>query len=481
MKTNQPFLPGYNRILCGKPPKSALAQLNEKLSGLRQSSLSELSDLFGKHVPTKFLERKSEKENSRERLYSQNVTFWSFLFQALTPMASCLEAVRKVQSYCSLKVLPVPSSSTAGYCAARKRLRRSDLIGIHESIVEGIQSAARSESLWRGMEVKVVDGTGIRMPDTRENQAEFPQPSNQTPGCGFPVVTLVACFSLTTGALLRWVESTLKSHESRVFKEMLGFFGKGDVVLTDRGYCSFANVALLARNGAHSVMRMHQARKIDYRKGRRLGEHDRIFTWNRPRTVTGFSKSELEDLPETLEVRVVRVFVKTKGYRTQVLDIATTLLDPIEHPSSDLAELYCRRWSVELYFRNIKTTMAMESLRGRTPEMVRKEIVMFAIAYNLVRATMQQAATICSSDLRRLSFKSAVDTLRHYRCSLSSAREKPRIQKRIVEEMMAVIGQAIVALRENRVEPRAIKRRPKGYQYLTKPRHVFKVSASRRN
>jgi len=480
VKTNQPFLPGYNHILCGKPPKSALAQLNEKLAGLRQSSLSELSDLFGKLVPARYLQRKDEKVNSRERLYSQNVTFWAFLFQSLNPMGSCLEAVRKVQSYCSLRALPVPSSSTAGYCAARKRLAMDDLAGIHESVTESIQAAALDASRWKGFEVKVVDGTGISMADTAENQTDFPQPGNQKAGCGFPVVKLVACFSLASGALLNWVETSLKSHECRVFKTMLDFFSKGDLALADRGFCSYANFAMLARRGAHSVMRLHQARKIDYRSGRRLGKFDMIATWRRPVKVTGFTESELDELPETMEVRCVRVFVEIKGYRTRRLDIVTTLLDPCEHSKNDLAELYYRRWSVELYFRHIKTSMKMEHLSAKTPEMVRKQIAMFAIAYNLIRAAMQQAATIHSSDLDRISFKATVDTIRQYNSALNSTRDKPRIQKRIIEEMMANIAQGIVPLRENRVEPRAMKKRPKGYQYLTKPRHIFRESKTRK-
>ena len=480
VKQNQPFLPGMNRVLCGKPPKSTLAQLNEKLANLSQSSLSELSDIFGKFIPVKYLQRKSEKQNSRERVYSQNSTFWAFLFQSLSPATSCLEVVHKIQSYCSLRSLPVPSSSTAAYCAARKRIKHSDLLGAHESIAGSIQAAAPAHNRWKGMEVKVVDGTGITLSDTDANRSEFTYAGGQKPGCGFPVITLVACFSLTSGALLRWVESTLKSHESRVFRNMMDFFGKGDVALADRGYCSFLNFHLLAQRGAHAVMRLHQQRKIDYRSGKALGKHDRIFLWNRPNSVTGYSKEEVQALPERLEVRVVRVQVEVRGYRTRKIDIATTILDPKECSHEDLADLYYRRWAVELYFRHIKTTMGMESLRGRTPEMVRKEIVMFAIAYNLVRAAMQHGANALDRDVHRASFKSAVDTIRQYQSSLNCTRGKPRIQRRIIDEMLSIIATEKVPLRPGRVEPRAMKKRPKCFQYLTSPRHVFKASKSRK-
>jgi hypothetical protein len=481
VKSKQTYLPGYPKIAYGKTPKSALAQLHEKLGHIRQSSLSELADVFGKWVPSKYLKRKSKKANSRERLYSQNVTFWAFLFQLLSPRTSCLEVVRKVQARCSLLGLPVPSPSTGAYCDARTRFKHKDLHGIHEAVTESIQSSAPREYLWKGMDVKVVDGTGIAMPDTVENQKEFPQPSEQKPGCGFPVVTLVACFSLASGALLRWVESNLKSGESRVFKKMLDFFGKGDLVLTDRGYCSYSNIAMVVLTGANAVMRMHQARKMDYRKDKRLGEYDKLVTWKRPYQITGLSGHETRKLPKTLTVRVVRVFVKIKGFRTRKLDIVTTLLDPVECSRDDLAELYYRRWSVELYFRDIKTTMGMDNLRGKSPEIVRKEIVMFAIAHNLIRAIMQQAALIHKTDLSRLSFKSTVDTLRQYQSALNATRNKPCTQKRIIEEMLAIIAKEKVPLRENRSEPRAVKKRPKGYQFLTKPRHQFKESVSRKD
>ncbi len=428
-----------------------------------------------------YLKSKARKANSRQRVYSQNVTFWAFLFQLLSPMTSCLEVVRKVQSCCSLLGLKVPGSSTAAYCTARKRFKHQDLLGIHKAVTGSMQSSSPSESLWKGLDVKVVDGTGIAMSDTPENQSEFPQPSLQKPGCGFPVVTLVACFSLASGALLHWIESTLKSHESRIFRKMLEFFGPDDLVLSDRGYCSYYNIAMILSRGAQAVMRLHQVRKIDYRSGKQLGPYDRLLNWKRPVKVKGISKSELYQLPETLQIRIVRIFVRVKGFRTRKLDIATTLLDPNQYSKDDLAELYYRRWSVELYFRHIKTTMGMDNLRGKSPDIVRKEIVMFAIAYNLIRATMQQAAIIHSIELNRLSFKSTVDTLRQYQSAFNATRYKPSTQKRITEEMLAIIAKEKVPLRENRSEPRAVKKRPKGYQLLTQPRQVFKVSISRKD
>lgn len=479
------FLPGFNHILCGKSPKSALTQLQEKLGHLRHSTLSELADLFGKWVPSQFLESKESNENSRERIYSQNVTFWSFLSQVLSPGTPCREVVRKLQSYCSEKKLKVPGSNTASYCEARGRFALEDLQGIHEAVADEVEKRVNEQQLWKGHDVKVIDGTGISMPDTSENQKAFPQPGGQRKGCGFPVVKLVACFSLASGALLKWVETSLKSHESIILKEFIGFFKKGDILLTDRGFCSYANIALLVNQGVDAVMRVHQARKMDYRKGKKLSKYEQIIIWGKPKLQKGqrknWSAREWNALPDELTLRMIRVFIQVKGFRTRQVDLVTTLLDDDAYTSEDLAELYYRRWSVELYFRHIKTTMKMEVLRCKSPQMIRKEIQVFIIGYNLIRALMQEAASAYQRNLDRLSFKATVDTIRQFRSALNAKRNQPRNQQRIIDEMLLIIAEETVPLREHRVEPRAVKRRPKPYQRLTKPRHIFKVSESRKN
>jgi hypothetical protein len=296
------FFPGLNHILCGKPPKSALAQLKEKLHKLRQSTLSELAGIFNDWIPVKSLESKTDLKsktdldsgvNSRERIYSQNVTFWAFLSQVLTPNTSCREVVRKLQSFCSENKLNLPSPNTAAYCKARSRIALKDLKNIHDVVAQRLQNRVLHDQLWKGHDVKVVDGTGITLPDTVENQAEFPQPGEQSKGCGFPVMKLVACFSLASGALLRSVETSLKSSESRILKQFLDFFERDDVVLTDRGFCSYSNIALLVQRGVHAVMRVHQARKIDFRIGKRIGPYERLITWDKPARQKGWTREVL--------------------------------------------------------------------------------------------------------------------------------------------------------------------------------------------
>ena len=481
MQKLERFFPGFNHILCGKPPKTSLTQFQEKLHPLRRSTLSELSHVFEGLIPLGKLSRNESGAHSRTRIYSRSVSFFGFLHQVLSPATPCREVVRKVQSFCSEKKLPLPDSDNGAYCRARSKLDDKLLDTIHEHVRKKVQQRVLNDQRWKGREVKVIDGTGITLPDTPENQKEFPQPSRQLPGCGFPVIKVVACFCLASGALLKWVETELKRHESRILVKFIEFFSPGDVVLTDRGFSSYGNLAALWIKDVDAVMRAHQARKLDYRKGKVLGPMDRLIEWSKPQRPKGWDKDHWASLPAVMTLRIVRIRIEVKGFRVREYDLVTTLLDASNYTADDLAELYFRRWSVELFFRHIKTTMGMEMLRCKTPKMVRKELRMFIIAHNLVRALMQEAANLYQCDLTRLSFKGTVDTLRQFSYAIYATKDEPRTRSRIIDEMLLVIASEKVPLRENRSEPRALKKRPKPFQRLMCHRHDFKVSKSRRN
>lgn len=470
-----------NHVLCGRPPKTSLAQMEEQLRAYRENSLSELMSVFGGWIPFKQLKPKSQKAHSRCRDYSLAVTFWAFLWQVLTPKTPCREVVRKVQSFCSELKLRMPGSSTVAYCKARAKLATEDVNAVHAAVLARVLGKVREDQRWLGHEVKVVDGTGIKLADTPQNQAEFPQPGEQRPGCGFPVMQVVGCFCLASGAIIDWVETALKSHECRVFRRMLHMFNKGDVVLGDRGFCSYTNLALLTQKGVHAVMRLHQMRKTDFEQGDCLGQHDRLVTWTRPAKLSaGWSREEWKTLPAQLTLRVVRIVIEIKGFRVQQYDVVTTLTDPVIYTKEQLAQLYFRRWAVELFFRHIKTTMGMEKLRCKTPDMVRKELRMHLIAYNLIRGLMQEAAHLEDVRFDRISFKGAVDTLRQFLSALNATKNRPRVQQRIIDEMLTIIANEIVPERKNRSEPRALKERPKPYPRLTSHRSVYIVPKSRK-
>ncbi len=480
MKHLQSFIPGANHWL-GRGPKSALAQVTAQAQAAALASLSELSLLFSSFIPAPLLQPNKDKQHSRRRFYSLGCTFLGFLAQVLTPRTACMEVVRMVQSFCSAHALAVPRSGDSAYCQARKKLDINRLLSIHRHLADTLSQRLSPGWLWQTRKVLVVDGTSLQLADTGDNQLAYPQPSQQRPGCGFPVMQVVACFCLHTGALLHWASSQLQRHESPLLRSLLPLMEKGSIVLTDRGYCSYSNLALCVEHQLDAVMRLHQARKVDMRCGKKLGKLDRLAEWKRPqRPKKGWSKDEWRQLPNTLAIRVVRLKIQNRGFRPHQLWIATTLTDAKLYPKEALVELYRRRWQAELFLRDMKTTMGMEQLRCKSPSMVQKEFVMFAIAYNLLRLLMADAALLSSQQPYQLSFKGAADTLRHYKSTLWLVRKRPKKLKKVQNELLWIIADIRVADRPGRTEPRAKKRRPKPYQNLTRPRSEMRVSESRK-
>lgn len=476
MRNTTPFFAGFHRLLFGRAQRSAQQQL--RAQALEQASLCQLGKVCAPWVPARLLKPTQRGDHSRRRFFSQNLTFWAFLSQVLSPESPCRETVRKVQAWYTARRQPRPGSGTAAYCRARSRLSHDTLLGIHEHTAAALQQRVGDEQLWCGRRVKVVDGTGVSMPDTPKNQRAFPQPSSQKKGCGFPVAKLVGCFCLASGALLHWAESTLHVHESKLFRKLFAFFLPGDVVLTDRGLCSYVHISILLQAGVDTVMRLHQARPSDLRKGKRLGPNDRLVTWQKPKQrPRGCTAADWRRVPDTLTLRWVYVSIAVPGFRTQSLVVVTTLTDPIRYPADELAKLYLRRWAVELFFRDIKITLGMDVLRCLTPAMVRKEIAMHAIAYNLIRALMQQAAALYHVPIERLSFKGSVDTLRQWTDTINAAHDKPREQTRLFNQLLQILAEDIVPHRPNRAEPRIRKRRPKAYPLMTHPRRVYRLAA----
>jgi hypothetical protein len=479
MTNTTPFFPGFHRLLFGRAQRSARQQLRTQAQALEQATLCQLGKVCAPWVPARLLKPPACGAHSRRRFFPHGLTFWAFLSQVLSPESPCRETVRKVQAWYAVRRQPRPGSGTAAYCRARARLSRDTLLGIHQHTADELQRRVTRAHLWCGRQVKVVDGTGVSMPDTPRNQGAFPQPSSQKPGCGFPVVKLVGCFCLASGALLHWVEGTLHVHESRLFRKLFAFFRSGDVVLTDRGFCSYAHIALLLNAGIDTVMRLHQARPHDLRQGKRLGPNDRLVLWQKPtHRPRGCTATDWRRVPDTLALRLLYVSIDVPGFRTQSLVVVTTLSDPVLYPATELATLYLRRWTVELFFRDIKISLGMDVLRCQTPAMVRKEIVMHAIAYNLIRALMQQAAALYQVPIERLSFKGSVDTLRQWTDTLNAAHNQPREQARLFNHLLQILAEDTVPFRPDRTEPRVRKRRPKAYPLMTHPRRYYRLAAA---
>jgi len=472
MRNTTPFFAGFHLQLFGRAQRSARHQLQAQRQSLEQASLCQLGKLCAPWVPPQLLKPAERGAHSRQRLFPQGITFWAFLSQVLSPDSPCRETVRKVQAWYVARRQSRPGSGTAAYCNARSRLPDDTLLDIHRHTADESQRRVTTDQLWCGRHVKVIDGTGVSMPDTPANQKAFPQPSNQKKGCGFPVAKLVGCFCLASGALLHWAEGTKHVHELKLFRKLFSSFQPNDIVLTDRGFCSYVDIALLLRGGVDSVMRLHQARLKDLRYGKRLGPNDRLVIWQKPlQRPPGCILADWRRAPQTLTLRQVFVTITIPGFRTQSLVVVTTLTDPVRYPADEIAKLYLRRWSVELFFRDIKITLGMDVLRCQTPDMVRKEIIMHAIAYNLIRALMQQAASLYHVPIERLSFKGTVDTLRQWADPLNAASGKPCEQARLIDQLLQILAEDIVPLRPKRTEPRVRKRRPKAYPLMTRPRH----------
>jgi len=330
------------------------------------------------------------------------------------------------------------------------------------------------EDLWCGRPVKVVDGTGCSMPDTPANQKEYPQPSSQQKGCGFPALSLVGVFCLTTGAVLDVALGRVHTHDLTLFRWLRRVFEPGDVMLADRGFCSYAEIALLLKQCVDTVMRLHQGRAANAARPRAFHVKDRIQTWKRPAVCPkGLRKSDYRRLPKTLQVREVAYRVETPGFRTHAITLVTTLLDAERYSAQALAELYFDRWTVELDFAYIKTTMQMDVLRCKTPAMVRKEIWTHLLAYNIIRTLMWEAVVEHDVDPARVSFKGTLQRV------TVLAGPSPCATSHQAKHMWTVllhgVATDLVPHRPDRAEPRVRKRRPKAYPLMTKPRAELKA------
>lgn len=400
---------------------------------------------------------------------------WAFIGQVLDPDQSCNRALARIQAHRVRLGLTPLATDTGGYCKARKRLPELLFRRLFERVGALLSQKAGDEHLWCGRRVKVVDGSSSSMPDTADNQRAYPQPCGQAVGCGFPVVAFVGVFCLATGAALDIALGQWFLHDLSLFYFVRKAFALGDIMLADRGFCSYAEIALMQQRGVDTVIRLHQRRKTDFRRGRILGLKDHLVTWSKPVSCSrGLRQNDYDQLPPALRLREIRYRVAVKGFRTQEITLATTLLDSEQYSAGDLAELYFQRWEVELDFRHIKTTMQMDVLRGKTPDIVRKEIWAHLLAYNLIRSVMWEAAVTKKVSPRRISFKGTIQQVLSLR-DLFIGDGAGRMDTRWGTLLNLVAGQKI-PYRPERFEPRVKKRRPKSYPLMTRPRAQLKAA-----
>jgi hypothetical protein len=477
MKSFDPFTPFFPQW------QRQLHRLRHRLHdpSVRVPVLYQLQLLFADWIRDPWLDPTPHGPGSRQRRWPIRLTFWTFLAQVFASGSSCRDAVRHAQAQAHLQGQPAPKDDTGAYCEARRRLPLKRLLEAIKEIASRLEVSSSRDDFWKNHRVCLLDGTTLTADDTEANRRAFAQPSSQAPGCGFPLLRLVALFSLATGALLGFVTGTYLQSELTLAKSLLEQMAPGDVLLADRLFGAYRVLVMARARGVHVVARLHATRKADLRQGRALGRLDRLVSWRRAREVgAGFTPEQWCALPETLEVRLVRFTVQVRGFRSRTVTLVTTLLDPKQYPVSALAALYRRRWQIELNFRQIKTALGMEHLAVRTPAMIHRSVAMHLLAYQLTRALMLQAALVWSQALDRISFQGSLDAIHHYADALRQARNR-RARQTLIAQLLHTLAFDAVPERPDRHEPRALKRRLKAYPRLNKPRRLFReISAHER-
>lgn len=463
MRYQAPFFPGFQRHLFGRPPISVLQRVERQRHQIEATCLSQLATVFGSFLRVSLLEFKaSSGTNSRGRVYTPAVTFWAFLGQVIDVGSSCRKTVSNVQALFAARGMALPCPETKAYCSARLRLPVRLLRGVLDDIAGHLCSCGRRD----GGRTLVVDGSAITMPDTPANQAKYPQHGSQRLGCGFPIMKIVGLFCLDSGAWIACAKSHFRVHESRLLWRLFRHLRKGDTLITDRGFCSYWVSAELMRRGVNFVMRNHQKRKSDFRRGTRLGQADHLVTWERPQRPGWMSKIQYDAMPRELVLRETRLRTGRKGFRTTEIIVVTSFLAPERKSAEELGDYFLRRWQVELYFDDIKTSMGMDVLRTKSPALICRELLMHMIAYNLIRAQVLRSG----ADVRRVSFKGTVDRITSWAWIIWASPTRKRAGK-LVAALLENIAADLVIHRPGRREPRVLKRRVRSYQYLSKPRH----------
>ena len=449
---------------------------------LRQGAgqtLHQLETIFGSWIAHFRLAPEEEGPHSRQRSWPLRLVFWTFLWQVAQSGTACREAIRQAQCLCRLRGQTVPPDEDSPYCQARGKLPLDRLDEIQHAVIEGAEEAVAAKDLWCGLRVQVVDASTLTLEDTPKNQAAYPQPRSQKPGCGFPIMRIIGLFSLATGLFTAWATGTWSSHELVLLQSLWDSLAKGDVLLGDRGFGIWSVLAQCLARQVAGVFRVRGQRRSDWRRGKRLSKSERLVQWEKPRSRPAYIDAQVWALlPETLTLRLVRVIITEPGYRTRKVVLVTTLLDGKKYPPAALAQLYRRRWDMELSLRHLKTTLQMEHLSCKTPQNVERELQMHLLMHNLIRRLMFEAARKANVPLSRISFAGALAAARRTGEAMLQARNQAQ-RREFIEELYRVLGDDLVPERPGRSEPRAVKRRPKPYPVLTRPRSRFREIAHR--
>jgi hypothetical protein len=403
------------------------------------------------------------------RIYNTAATLWIFLSQVLSVDHGCVAAVAKLIMFRVARGERACSAETGAYCIARDKLDEQAMHRLLAHTGRAIEAKAPDHWLWLGHRVITADGTMVTMADTPANQEHYPQQRGQATGCGFPIMRCVVLFALATGVVLETAMGKYRGKltaEVSLFRQIDHCIEENDVFLADRAYSSWFDMARLIGRGAHVVVRKHQLRKSDFRTGIRYGKDDHVIHIAKPKCPGWMPPEEHESYPSWITIREIKIRVEIKSFRTRTIIVYTSLLDDIEYRKEDLAALFRRRWEAELNLRSLKTIMQMDHLRCKEPHRVRNELRAHMIAYNLIRQVMAEAAAAGNVQPWRISFKGTLSTILEMLPVLGAASNSEAIYK----VLLACCRRHVVGDRPDRYEPRVLKRRPKQYKLMQKPR-----------
>jgi DDE family transposase len=450
-------------------PQATRLWISEKVKSLHDSDVLPFHEILDAEKVKSALDAEGVKHN--QCTYTPLVTLCLFLSQVLDPDHSCRAAVARLIVWLAINGREPCAPDTNSYCDARQRLPLGVVIRLVRQTAQEIDTDASDQWLWKGHRTWMIDGSTVSMPDTTDNQRQFPQANTQGVGLGFPVARLVAIISLATGVVRDLAVGPYKGKETgetALFRTLLERLEAGEVVLGDRYFASYFMLAALIQRGVDGLFRMHQRRKFDFRGGRQLGYEDHVVTWTKPPRPEWMDEETYAQIPNELTIRELRITVDQPGFRVNELVLVTTMVDAAEYSKEELADLFFQRWNIELDLRSIKDVLQMDVLRCKSPEMVEKEIWMHLLAYNLIRGVMAKAAKAHDRQPRLLSFKGALQTMTAFQDALRWT--PPDARKRLVKVMLEAISKHHVGDRPGRVEPRANKRRPKAQRFLMEPR-----------
>ena len=421
--SHTPFFKAWRSRLAPMGSHTAKAWQN-----VRSHTLSQLEGCFGAWVPEHLFPKAAEQANSRDRDYTRWRTFWCSLWQSLQPSASGREVVRQLQALLALRGGRPISQADGAYCRARQRLPLSEFPKALAATAQGADGLAPTLPRLKGRCLKAIDGTALTLMDTPKNRQAYP--AVQCPeGPGFPMMRVVVLFSFLSGAIAAMAQGSLAVSELALLHGLTSQLAKGDILVGDRGFGCYPVLALLQQVfGVDFIGRT--TRRVDGRRRlKRLGRNDWLVEWKKGRKPSPWmSLAQWTGLPTHLTLRAVKGSLYVKGFRVRQVTVITTLLDAELYPPREILQAYLRRWRLEMCLDDLKTTLHMDLLRSRSPEMAQKEVYTRLIAHNLVRCTMAQAAAEHAVPLDRISFKGSLDAVRQFSQAMAQARSRKKRQ-----------------------------------------------------